>query len=120
MDLTASTQPSPVVAPVQVAEEDRRARDPTTVKPVADTGGGPRDKEDRKAQSERLRQFAEPAFSEANTRLSISYDEKIGKFIYRAVDPLTGEVVKEYPSEEVRDRMARLHAAAGVAVDKSI
>jgi len=43
-------------------------------------------------------------------------DQKDG-FIYKAVDRDTGEVVKQYPAEEVLDRLERLAKTQGLAVD---
>jgi uncharacterized FlaG/YvyC family protein len=36
----------------------------------------------------------------ATTRLRISQDEKMGVFVYQSVDPTSGEVKGQYPSEE--------------------
>lgn len=36
----------------------------------------------------------------ATTRLRISQDEKMGVFVYQSVDPSSGEVKGQYPSEE--------------------
>lgn len=36
----------------------------------------------------------------ATTRLRISQDEKMGVFVYQSVDPSSGEVKAQYPSEE--------------------
>jgi uncharacterized FlaG/YvyC family protein len=36
----------------------------------------------------------------ATTRLRINQDEKMGVFVYQSVDPSSGEVKAQYPSEE--------------------
>ncbi|HKJ75404.1 MAG TPA: flagellar protein FlaG [Alphaproteobacteria bacterium] len=44
----------------------------------------------------------------ATTRLRISQDEKMGVFVYQAVDPSSGEVKHQYPSKERLREMAYL------------
>ena len=36
----------------------------------------------------------------ATTRLRISQDEALGIFVYQSVDPVSGKVMEQYPSEE--------------------
>jgi len=112
-------QPSAAATPVAV-ETERRLATTTPVRPAPPAEEAVRDRNDRRAQAERLRQAAEPAFQDSRTRLEISFDEAIGTFVYRGLDPATGEVVREYPPEEVRERMARLRAMKGIAVDSSV
>jgi flagellar protein FlaG len=52
--------------------------------------------------------------------LSISFEKSIGRFVYRGVDRETGEVVREYPQEEVIERIAHLREIAGIAIDRSL
>lgn len=52
-----------------------------------------------------------------NTKLRIDQDEETGRFIYQSIDKDTGEVLKQFPSEELL-RFVTLHRdAAGLAVD---
>lgn len=67
-----------------------------------------------------LQRLADEAFSEDNVRLSISFEKSIGRFIYRGIDPETGEVVREYPPEEVIERMAAIREVVGVAYDAKL
>jgi flagellar protein FlaG len=56
----------------------------------------------------------------ANSKLQIEQDKITGTFIYRAVDPDTGEVISQWPSEkmlELRDFLAQME---GVLVDKTV
>ena len=60
-----------------------------------------------------------------NARLRIDKDEGTGDFIYRFVDKSTGEVVKEFPPEKLRDlvaaqRNATKSASEGAVVDRRV
>ena len=65
-----------------------------------------------------LQQLTEQAFASDDLRLSISFEKSIGRFVYRGVDRETGEVVREYPSEEVIKRIAKFREIAGIAIDR--
>ena len=67
-----------------------------------------------------LQQLTEQAFAADDLRLSISFEKSIGRFVYRGVDRQTGEVVREYPPEEVIERIAHLREIAGIAVDRKM
>ena len=64
--------------------------------------------------------MADDAFENENVRLSISFDKAVGRFIYRGIDRETGEVVSEYPPEEILDRIAAMREYAGVIVDRKL
>ena len=55
----------------------------------------------------------------ANTRLQILQHEETGRFVYRAVDVETGEVVRQYPPDEILRMLAYWHDLKGMAVDTS-
>lgn len=67
-----------------------------------------------------LERLADQAFSKDNVRLSISFEKSIGRFIYRGIDSETGEVVREYPPEEVIERIAAIREVVGVAYDAKL
>lgn len=58
------------------------------------------------------------------TRLSILYDTDASQFVLRTLDAGTGEVVQQYPAEEVLRRVAanteRLLEAAETALDITV
>jgi flagellar protein FlaG len=66
---------------------------------------------------EQLEKIAENLHLVDNTRLSISFREDVSKFIYRGIDRDTGEVISEYPSEEILNRLSKFHELAGLSVD---
>ncbi len=67
-----------------------------------------------------LQQLTEQAFAADDLRLSISFEKSIGRFVYRGVDRETGEVIREYPQEEVIKRIARLREIAGITIDRRL
>ncbi len=72
----------------------------------------------RVGKLEQLQLAADEAFEKSDVRLSITYNEESGRFIYRGLDPKTGEVVREFPAEEVLERIARIRQMTGVALDR--
>lgn len=67
-----------------------------------------------------LQRLADEAFEKENLRLSISFDKEAGRFVYRGVDRETGEVVRQYPPEEIIDQIAAIREFAGVIVDRKL
>lgn len=52
-----------------------------------------------------------------NTRLQIERDEGSGLFIYRAIDKDTGEVVRQYPTDEILRFISYFRESEGLVVD---
>jgi uncharacterized FlaG/YvyC family protein len=67
-----------------------------------------------------LQRLADEAFESEDLRLSISFDKEAGRFVYRGVDRETGEVVRQYPPEEIIDQIAAIREYAGVIVDRKL
>lgn len=127
--LTATSTPSSTSQsavsekPDKAGEGERR---PTRV----DVGVEPetRPQDSRVAKIDQLQRLADEAFAEDNLKLSIKYNKDVGRFVYRGLDPQTGEVVREYPPEEVLERMAKvkrdtedkLAQPSGVALDQTL
>ncbi len=55
-----------------------------------------------------------------NSRLTIEHDKETGKFIYKTVDRETGEVIKQWPREEVLKAISAYQKASGLIVDKKV
>jgi len=55
----------------------------------------------------------------ANSRLQISVHDDTGMFIYRAIHKDTGEVLHQYPAEEVLRELAYYRNLEGIAVDET-
>jgi flagellar protein FlaG len=53
----------------------------------------------------------------ARYRLVIEEGPKSGSFIYKTMDRVTGEVVKQFPREQVVDLMRSAEYSAGAVID---
>lgn len=57
---------------------------------------------------------------EVSTSLKISQDSDSGRFVYKSVDDETGEVVRQFPPEEILNFISRFRDAAGLLVDGEV
>ena len=55
-----------------------------------------------------------------NSKLQIEQDKTTGTFIYRSIDPETGEVIQQWPSEKLLELRDFLKEMEGVFVDKQV
>ncbi len=60
------------------------------------------------------------ALTPENTRLSIVRDETTGRYVFKSVDQNTGEVIQQYPTEQMLTQIARLRQIVGLTVDKDV
>jgi flagellar protein FlaG len=56
----------------------------------------------------------------SDSKLQIDQDEETGTFIYRSVDADTGEVLKQWPSEEILRLREALRDMEGLLVDTKV
>lgn len=54
----------------------------------------------------------------ANTKLSIDVDDESGLFVYKGVDKSSGEVVSQFPAEEVLALISYYRETEGIVVDE--
>lgn len=121
---TASAQGRDPVAPLTRSDkaEDKPKQDTAAVKEVIEAK---REKEaeepvvDRAAAAETVAKALDMDFPK-NSSLEIAVNDQDSGFVYRAVDNDTGEVIKQFPAEEVLSRLERLNRMQGLAVDGSI
>ena len=114
--------PPPSVIKV-VRREDSEATSDTIAKVASVENNAPEKQKPEGVPNSKLnelQQLTEQAFAADDLRLSISFEKSIGRFVYRGVDRETGEVVREYPPEEVIERIAHLREIAGIAVDRKM
>jgi flagellar protein FlaG len=114
--------PPPSVTKVVRREDDKAAVD-TAVNVASAENNAPEQQKPEGVPNSKLnelQQLTEQAFAADDLRLSISFEKSIGRFVYRGVDRETGEVVREYPPEEVIERIAHLREIAGIAVDRKM
>jgi len=56
----------------------------------------------------------------SNSKLQIEMDRNTGTFIYRSVDPETGEVIKQWPPEQLLKLRDSLTDLEGVLFDQKV
>ena len=56
----------------------------------------------------------------SNSKLQIEQDRETGTFIYRSVDPETGEVLRQWPPEQLLKLRESLTEIEGLLFDKQI
>jgi len=56
----------------------------------------------------------------ANSKLQIEQDKETGTFIYRSVDPETGEVLQQWPPEQLLELRQHLTEVEGMLFDKEV
>ena len=56
----------------------------------------------------------------SNSKLQIEKDEETGTFIYRSVDPETGEILRQWPSEQLLKLREHLSEMEGMLFDKEV
>jgi len=66
--------------------------------------------------NELLRQIRDERFSSGELRVSL--DEETDSFVYKRIDPETGEVTHQIPPEEMLRLIARLQELAGLVFDR--
>jgi len=54
-----------------------------------------------------------------NSRLQISLHDDTGMFVYRAIHKDTGEVLHQYPADEILRELAYYRSLEGIAVDET-
>ena len=67
--------------------------------------------------AELVEQFLPEEDTAPNTKLRIDRDEDSGNFIYQSVDEDSGEVIRQFPSEEILKMLSFYRELEGIAVD---
>ena len=55
-----------------------------------------------------------------STKLIINRDEDTGRFVYQGVDRKTGEVLKQFPPEDIMKYLVSVREAEGLVVDGKV
>lgn len=55
-----------------------------------------------------------------SSRLQIEEDKESGLFVYQTIDKKSGEVVRQFPPEEILKLITRIRKAEGIIVDENI
>ena len=80
--------------------------------------GGEKDELGRK-QLEKMAQQLQDFMGEMNRSLQFQVDEESGRDVIKVVDKNSGELIKQYPSEEVLSLVAKLSETAGFLIDQT-
>lgn len=73
-------------------------------------------------QLEQLAAFLESIIPDIapTTRLRIDHDDEAGRFVYLNVDKKSGEVVKQFPPEDLLKFIAQFRETAGLLIDDEV
>ncbi|NWH07199.1 MAG: flagellar protein FlaG [Alphaproteobacteria bacterium] len=71
------------------------------------------------ALGERYRQFKDSLLN-LNSRLSIDQDEATDRYVYRSIHRKTGEVLNQWPAEEILHMLKALREQEAHLVDKTV
>lgn len=73
-----------------------------------------------KQQQARTRSASKSLILEGNLVLNINFDDAAGRFVYRGLDPDTGEVVRQFPADQMLNLIKRSREQVkGFLVDES-
>lgn len=55
-----------------------------------------------------------------NSKLQVEQDKNTGTFIYRTIDPDTGQVIRQWPPEQLLELRQHLKDMEGMLLDKTV
>ena len=71
-------------------------------------------------QLEKVAQQLQDFMGEMNRSLQFQVDEDSGREVIKVIDKATGDVIKQYPSEEVLSLVSKLSETAGLLIDQTV
>lgn len=71
-------------------------------------------------QLEKVAQQLQDFMGEMNRSLQFQVDEDSGRDVIKVLDKTTGDVIKQYPSEEVLSLVSKLSETAGLLIDQTV
>ena len=71
-------------------------------------------------QLEQMAQQLQDFMGEMNRSLQFKVDEESGRDVIKVLDKDSGEVIKQYPSEEVLSLVSKLSESAGILIDQTV
>ena len=71
-------------------------------------------------QLEKMAQQLQDFMGEMNRSLQFKVDEDSGRDVIKVLDKNSGEVIKQYPSEEVLSLVSKLSESAGILIDQTV
>ena len=83
---------------------------------VANAGQQPLEREQLEKVAQQLQEF----MGEMNRTLQFQVDEDSGRDVIKILDKTSGDVIKQYPSEEVLSLVSKLSESAGILIDQTV
>jgi flagellar protein FlaG len=83
---------------------------------VANAGQQPLEREQLEKVAQQLQDF----MGEMNRSLQFQVDEDSGRDVIKVLDKDTGDIIKQYPSEEVLNIVSKLSETAGLLIDQTV
>lgn len=114
-----SETPGQTVLPVSRPEnqgQDTASQAPADT-PQNDQASQQEDQDPFERAAETLEAFLPQADQIPNTRLRIDLDDDTGQFIYQSIDRDSGEVVRQFPPEDLLNVLSAFRDVEGLAVD---
>jgi len=71
-------------------------------------------------QLEKMAQQLQEFMGEMNRSLQFQVDEDSGRDVIKVLDKDTGDIIKQYPSEEVLNMVSKLSETAGLLIDQTV
>ena len=71
-------------------------------------------------QLEKMAQQLQEFMGEMNRSLQFQVDEDSGRDVIKVLDKDTGDIIKQYPSEEVLNLVSKLSETAGLLIDHTV
>ncbi|MBQ4797794.1 flagellar protein FlaG [Pseudoalteromonas sp. MMG006] len=71
-------------------------------------------------QLEKVAQQLQEFMGDMNRSLQFQVDEDSGRDVIKILDKTSGDVIKQYPSEEVLSLVSKLSESAGILIDQTV
>ena len=71
-------------------------------------------------QLEKMAQQLQEFMGEMNRSLQFQVDQDSGRDVIKVLDKNSGELIKQYPSEEVLSLVSKLSETAGILIDQTV
>ncbi|KPZ54833.1 flagellar protein FlaG [Pseudoalteromonas sp. P1-13-1a] len=83
-------------------------------------GNSPKNQQLEREQLEKVAQQLQEFMGEMNRTLQFQVDEDSGRDVIKILDKTSGDVIKQYPSEEVLSLVSKLSESAGILIDQTV
>ncbi len=121
-EISTTISPYPVQSRVgavsAVADDRKRADTDRQTVDLTEAAAEPNDGDPIAKAESVINQLVE-LVDHPNSRLQIELHEKTGQFVYKAVNTESGEVLKQYPAEQVLRQIEFFREIQGLAVNRT-